>query len=259
MELATVMGDTDTFNKANASFYLAQQTLNETLWYADGQYYRSYYDQGGEVVNAVFADSLYGQVVAWTLGLGDLLPRSQMTAHLAAEVEYNDSPYGLIVQTGREDPSNSQDNAIWMGGSQDWTTLGIRLGLPLNASFPQAAKGMDNWRLRLNDQWNVWGLAGGMGLGMDGLHWVTSHYGFHMVLWHTPLAVSGQRYFAPNRSLSFDPASSLQIPYALPILIPNALARLEVGVRQQSADRPVVRGGPRTAEQRAVPSSDMSG
>ncbi len=69
--------------------------------------------------------------------------------HLDAEVKYNDSPYGLLAMTGREDPERSskflreqyakkfdgatlnkdscpfwsttaQDDVIWMGGSPDW-------------------------------------------------------------------------------------------------------------------------------------------
>lgn len=45
------------------------------------------------------------------------------------------------------------------------------------------------------------------------------------VLWHTPFAVSGQQYFAPQRILTFTPV--VPRPYALPVLIPNALGRLD--------------------------------
>ena len=226
MRLAELYNDTATYDAATIAFNSGAALLQSLLWNNASHYYQSFWDNSTDGSNVVFADSLYGQVVAWTLGLDDLLPREQMLDHLFAEELYNDSPYGLIVQTGLEEPSNTQDNAIWMGGSQDWTAAAIRLGLPLQRSYPQAEKGMNNWRLRLNDLWNVWGLAGGIGLGMDGLHWCTSHYGFHMVLWHTPFSVSGQLYFAPNHSLTFSPA--VQAPYSLPILIPNALGRLDV-------------------------------
>ena len=226
MRLAELFNDTATFKTASTAHDKGAQLLQALLWNNDTRYYQSFWDPTVDGSHVVFADSLYGQVVSWTLGLGDLLPRQQMIDHLYAEEQYNDSPYGLIVQTGREDINNTQDNAIWMGGSQDWTTAAIRLGLGLERSYPQAEKGMDNWRLRLRDLWNVWGLAGGIGIGMDGLHWCTSHYGFHMPLWHTPFAVSGQNYFAPHRSLTFSPA--VQSPYSLPVLIPNALGRLDV-------------------------------
>ena len=195
MAMATALNDTATLTAATASYHLGQRAINATLWHPTGGYYRAYYNANNASESAVFADALYAQVIANTLGLGDLLPPSQMLSHLRAEVRHNDSPYGLIVQTGREAQSNTQDNAIWMGGSQDWTTLAISLGVPVSEAYEQARKGMDNWRLRLNDQWNVWGLAGGMGIGIDGLHWCTRspspcshrHYS-HPLLLHTSLA-----------------------------------------------------------------------
>ena len=225
MEMARAMKDSATYDAAAASFALGQKTLQATLWHADGAYYRSYYNVKNTSEVALFADALYAQVVSNTLGLGLLLPAEQMRAHLAAEAALNDSPYGLIVQTGREPQSNQQDNAIWMGGSQDWTALSISLGMKPADAYAQAMKGLDNWRLRLNDQWNVWGLAAGMGVGMDGLHWCTSHYGFHMVLWHQPFAISGQQWDAAAGHLSFD--VKLQAPYVVPVLLPGMLGRLE--------------------------------
>ena len=231
MRLAEVFDDKPTYQTASAAFNNGSALLQTLLWNNVTSWYQSFWDPSTDGSQVVFADALYGQVVSWTLGLGDLLPRQQMIDHLYGEEQRNDSPYGLIVQTGLEDYHNTQDNAIWMGGSQDWTTAAIRLGLPLERSYLQAEKGMNNWRLRLNDLWNVWGLAGGIGVGMDGLHWCTSHYGFHMPLWHTPFAVSGQNYFAPTRSLSFTPV--VTAPYSLPVLIPNALGRLDV---EEAAD-----------------------
>lgn len=172
----------------------------------------------------MFADTLYGQVVAWTLGLGDLLPRDQMLSHLKVEAERNDSPFGMIVQTGRLPEANQQDNSIWMGGSIDWTSLMLRLDQPISESLTQSAKLLGNWMERLEDRWNIWGLGGGRHTGIDGLGWITSHYSFHMPLYHTPFAYTNQIYSAPNSSLTIQ--SILPPPYALPILIPGALAKL---------------------------------
>ena len=235
MRLAAHMDDRALYDLAHLSFTNGSALMEALLWNATAHYYSSWYDPLHPGHGVVFSDALYGQVVAYTLGLGALLPVEHIAAHLLAEEAHNDSPYGLIAQTGREPLSDSQDNSIWMGGSQDWTALALRLEA-FNASraFSQGQKGMDNWRLRLNDQWNVWGLAGGMGLGMDGLHWATSHYGFHMVLWHTPFAVSGQTYFAPNGTLSFAPR--LQPPYTLPVLIPNVLGTLQAGAPDAGSD-----------------------
>ena len=229
MKLAAHMTDWTLYDLANTSFHNGSALIESLLWNRTAHYYSSWYDPLTPGNGVVFADALYGQVVAYTLGLGAMLPVDHMEAHLLAEEANNDTPYGLIAQTGREDLGNSQDNSIWMGASQDWSALALRLDAFNNShAFSQGQKAMDNWRTRLNDQWNVWGLVGGMGLGMDGLHWATSHYGFHMVLWHSPFAVSGQQYFAPDGMLSFVPR--VQAPFVLPVLIPNAMGTLRADV-----------------------------
>ena len=71
--------------------------------------------------------------------------------------------------------------------------------------------------------------CGGVGIkDSDGYPTVTSHYGFHMVSWHVPLAVSGQLAdLAPpaNRSLTFAPR--LAPPYTLPFMLPGVLGTVE--------------------------------
>ena len=63
------------------------------------------------------------------------------------------------------------------------------------------------------------------GYGLDGLPWATSHYSFHLVLWHIPLALSGQQYFARNVSLTFWP--KFPIPFNLPFFTPKALGTIQ--------------------------------
>ena len=56
---------------------------------------------------------------------------------------------------------------------------------------------------------------------------MTSHYGYHMVSWHIPLALSGQQAdlsSSSNRTLIFAP--KLTAPYTLPILLPGVLGSL---------------------------------
>lgn len=89
----------------------------------------------------------------------------------------------------------------------------------------RAKKSLDHWRSTLNDQWNVHGLISSNGYGLDGLPWATSHYSFHLVLWHIPLALSGQQYFAPNASLTFWP--KFPIPFNLPFFTPKASGTIE--------------------------------
>lgn len=133
--------------------------------------------------NAIMADTLYGQVWAFTLGLGPLVEPNFLISHLLAELANNDTPYGLRVLTSprmqRDDnfdfpemkrkqscsnlASQTVDNVIWMGGSPDWSTLASHLGCNTSSSLIQAEKALDHWRSTLNDQWNFHGLVAGQG------------------------------------------------------------------------------------------------
>ena len=63
-----------------------------------------------------------------------------------------------------------------------------------------------------------------MVMALEGKPWVTSHYGFHMVLWHLPFAISGQYTDLNKGVLLFSP--KLQSPFILPVLIPNMLGSI---------------------------------
>ena len=119
----------------------------------------------------------------------------------------------------------SRFNSIWMGSDADWTTLQIHLGEDPVEALKQAKKALEHYRTGLNDFWNIHGLTAGQGYGVDGQPWCTSHYSFHMVLWHIPLAITGQRYTAVERRLTFEP--KLNVPYALPFFTPFASGTVE--------------------------------
>lgn len=112
----------------------------------------------------------------------------------------------------------SKFNSIWMGSDADWTTMNIHLGMNPTEALRQAEKALEHYRTKLNDFWNIHGLTAGQGYGVDGQPWCTSHYSFHMVLWHIPLALSGQLYTAVEQKLTFKP--KLNVPYALPFFTP---------------------------------------
>ena len=70
------------------------------------------------------ADALYAQVLSDTLGLGPLAPDSQVLRHNAYVLQENDTPYGLLLQTGRYTyPGPAQDNAVWMMANSNWASL----------------------------------------------------------------------------------------------------------------------------------------
>ena len=101
-------------------------------------------------------------------------------------------------------------------------------GFDAQDALQQAKKAIDHVRSGLNDQWNFHGVYSGTGYGLDGLPWCTSHYTFHMVLWHIPFALSGQSFSAPNATLSFDP--KLPCPYKVPFYTPFATGTLQCTV-----------------------------
>ena len=94
-----------------------------------------------------------------------------------------------------------------------------------NLALHQASKSLDNYRTNLRDEWNFHGLTSSQNYGLDGLPWATSHYTFHLVAWHIPLALSGQFYYAPNGTLSFEP--KYEAPYWLPFFTPFATGHIE--------------------------------
>ena len=59
--------------------------------------------------------SLPTQVLAYSLGLGTLVrDETKLRRHMKAELQYNDSPYGLLVLTGMNSHYNIVNvNFIW--------------------------------------------------------------------------------------------------------------------------------------------------
>jgi non-lysosomal glucosylceramidase len=225
MELAIIMNDTITYQTCSQSFYLAVQQIGQLLWYNDSLntgYFLAY--RGGKGEKAIFADALYGQVLAFTYGLGTLYNLSRIQKHLDSEARLADTPYGLRMLTGRKPLTDAQDNAIWMGGSQDWSVLNLWLNVEPDTALTQSEKSLNNVREILNDQWNTHGLYAGDGYGVGGKPWITSHYGFHMVLWHLPFAFSGQYTDLAKGILLFSP--KLRAPFSLPVLIPTVFGSI---------------------------------
>ena len=92
-------------------------------------------------------------------------------------------------------------------------------------AMQQSIKSLDNYRSNLRDQWNFHGVTSSNRYGLDGLPWATSHYTLHLVLWHLPIALSGQKYSAPNGTLSFKP--KYNPPYWLPFYTPQCMGNIE--------------------------------
>ncbi|XP_068707315.1 uncharacterized protein [Montipora foliosa] len=254
-ELGKITNDTKFVSTLKQAFERAQKRVDLELWDSTKQFYHAWWDMEYGSPDWIMSDSLYGQVWAYSLGLGDLVPRDKLKAHLLNEIEQNDSPFGLkVLHTGKpeitqEDTSIvlsrhtpgcksleniTKHNSIWMGADADWASLMLHLDADPIMALNRAKKSLDHWRSTLNDQWNIHGLIASNGYGLDGLPWATSHYSFHLVLWHIPLALSGQQYTARNASLTFWPKYSF--PFNLPFFTPKAWGTIQ-GAYEKASGR----------------------
>lgn len=148
-EMGTIKNDTKFTSSIHRAFNQAQKRIDVELWDENKQYYHAWWDMEYGSPEWIMSDSLYGQVWAYSLGLGDLVPRSKLKEHLLSEVERNDSPFGLkVLNTGeteitQEDTSIilshhvpgcksleniTKHNSVWMGADADWSSLMLHLG-----------------------------------------------------------------------------------------------------------------------------------
>merc|ERR1719272_755596 len=200
--------------------------------------------QGCTKQHGFFGDALYAQVLAYSVGLGPLVSsEDKLKSHLAAELATNcvhaegnnlaagcDNA-GIVILTGRPSPGVT-DWQIWEGGAPNHATVAIRSGESPSTALNNFKKSATSWSERINDQWNTAGIK-----DTNGYPTVTSHYGFHMVSWHVPLAISGQLadLSSPSaRSLTFAP--TIPAPYSLPLMLPGVLGT--VSAKQDAGSNP---------------------
>merc|ERR1712139_31483 len=85
----------------NCTYFLewAQKTLDKNQWQDRGNG-KGYYSYSLEDNSSLMVDAFYPQVLAFTNGLGSLVTDPQkLQAHLRTEAEWNDGPYGLVVES----------------------------------------------------------------------------------------------------------------------------------------------------------------
>ena len=215
--MAQVEGDAALAQACADSFATGRKKLDELLW--TGEYYRAWWMEKGGQPDALHADTLYGELWASVLGLGPLVDATKARSHLAAEMKYNNSRYGLKVMQRRG--NEVIDQLVWEAGTLDWATLNIYLGGKVDASLSAAGNMVNVWREHLRDEWDWRDLT----RSEDGQPWCNSHYARQLLLWALPLALSGQQYSAAEQTLSFEP--KVGAPAKLPWFIPQANGVLE--------------------------------
>lgn len=235
-ELAIVVNDNATGTLIANALARAETAVQNLLWDNTGGYFRAY-SWGTDA--AVMADALYGQVIATGLGLGWLVPPSQIASHLNAEMIHNANPYGFRTVTGRVTPPPGgqvpNDDANWQQAGPDWSALAIALiptntsptGTNITAALDPAQRSLNNWRLRINSLWNIAGITSTdtpTDPSIRGLPTVTSHYGFQLVsYWLLPL-LAGQNVNIPGGTLTFNPVYAC--PFQLPLLLAGTTGTL---------------------------------
>jgi non-lysosomal glucosylceramidase len=233
--MAEVEGDGASALACREAFGAGRRAVDEKLW--TGRFYRSIWMRGGGIPDSLHTDTLYGQLWADILDLGHLADPARLRSHLALEAEVNPTPFGLkvfevdadrptcrIVEPGRmpDHRNGPRDATIWQVGSLDWCSLELYLGGPADRALEEARKVIDAWRLHLADPWNWIDTTA----GWTGYPYGNSHYGRQLIYWSIPLALSGQKYSAPRRTLTFDPVAPA--PARLPFFVPRACGVIEL-------------------------------
>jgi uncharacterized protein (DUF608 family) len=233
-KIAQVEGEAELAGQYHEAFETGQKSLYDHLW--TGEYFRAWWMDEKAFPDALHADTLYGQLWAFILDLGLTAEESRLKQHLDMESRLNASPFGLKVMR-RANPDHpeaenaapsggglnaARDNVIWQAGSLDWCALNLYLGRSVQQSLDEAQKIIRNWADRLHDQWDYTDLT----TGWDGCPWCNSHYARQVILWSIPLALSGQRYFAPEGRLTFNPKTGA--PTKLPFFTPGAFGTVEL-------------------------------
>jgi len=246
LKMALLQSDKESFNVVNSALARAEKQFDIEMWDDRREFFHAWFDDEWGSPSWLMSDIFYGQVWAYTLGIGNLVDLDKIRKHLKKEAFRNDSPYGLKVISKSRSPVSIEDTSvilgeevssckslenitktesIWMTSSTDWSTLQLHLGADPEDALQQASKSLDNYRTNLRDQWNFHGVTSSEHYGLDGLPWATSHYTFHLVLWHLPLALSGQQYYAPNGTITFEPR--FDPPYWLPFYTPSCMGNIE--------------------------------
>ncbi|VGO18736.1 GH116 family glycosyl-hydrolase [Pontiella sulfatireligans] len=224
ISMGTMKGDHAFVDQCEENLRLARKTLSEKLW--NGSFYPCYWDEKKGRSDMIHTDVLYGQLWAYILGLGEVVPADTLKSHLAMEEEYANTPYGLRMlvdtQNGADPNGRTKDDTIWQIANVTWSGLNFFLGNEdMKHSLSQTENMVKNWSRNWNDQWNYTGMY----TAWDGGPYCNSHYDRHLMFWSFPLAMTGQNYSAVDKRLSFDPKQLA--PYRLPFYTPTANGVLE--------------------------------
>ena len=163
------------------------------------------------------SDGLHGQVLAYRLGFGDLLPRLYMQLHQRFATGDLDSPFGLSF--------SSFSGQNWV--MSDHSNAALRLRWNDVRGFDTSLRQVRYWRETRRELTRSTAVVY-TGSGMYGL---LNYYGYALFFFHTLSAFSGQTADLPARTISFRPhfsAFSAAGEAAVPLLLGGSLGKLSI-------------------------------
>ena len=96
-EMALLKNDFKKIDEIGQAYDRAHIRLEIEMWDDKDSFYHAWFDAEWGSPSWVMSDTFYGQVWAYTLGLGSLVDRRKLKSHLLKERERNDTPFGLKV------------------------------------------------------------------------------------------------------------------------------------------------------------------
>ena len=220
-ELARHQADHATVRDVDGMLRAANASIQTHLWQPDVAFYvgdtlednRLLLEPNGYPYRG--CDNLHGQVLAYRLGFGDLLPRRQMQLH--QQYVHSD----LLTPWGLQFDNWSQQN--WLMG--DITHSALLLRWNEAGAWDLAQRQIAYWRLTKKELTRNTAVIN----AANGQYMLLNYYGYALFFYHTLSAWSGQNISLPHRSLRFSPHHSAfdrEGRAVLPILLAGDMGSL---------------------------------
>lgn len=198
-EFAKAKGDTTTFEQANNLIAVAGASIQAHLWQPDKGFYigdtlneTAVLERNGDAFHS--SDDLHGQVLAYRLGFGDLLPRGQMQSHQKYVTEDLMTPWGLAF--------DRYSNQSWL--MSDHSNAALHLRWHAAEGWSTAQQQLEYFRLKKREATRHTAVIN----TKTGNYMLLNYYGYALFFYHTLSAFSGQTIHLPQRTLDFQPHPS---------------------------------------------------
>lgn len=202
-EMARYRGDASTVQQAGALITAVHDAIERHFWQPDRGFYlgdtigyKPALEANGDPWHS--NDGLHGQVLAYRLGLGDVLPRAHMQAHQKYVHDDLITPWGLSFDR------YAQQN--WLMGDHSHATLMLRWHN--TSGWSTSLQQMRYWRDVRKDASRHTAVIN----TRTGQYDLLNYYGYALFFYHTLSAWTGQTASLPQRSLEFQPHVSAFLP-----------------------------------------------